>query len=150
VMHASSSWNHHQMHHLLDRYQDFLEEDISDYHQYVDELKNRERYAIELDFNGWDRDVPNGFLFSFKKSVEKTGLYCGFNQTFYRVIVSPYPSIVRVLCYVAIPMWENTIIRGLLFGYSKQEVNQFIDKIIIEKYGKKVLEEEKNGKLCDF
>ena len=122
------NWDLKSVHNIIDEYSGELDEHMPFVHKYFDELKAKERYAVEITFKGWAAGVPDDTNFLFKKKIEKHGLHCGFSQTYFTVIVSPFPSIVNVLCYVAIPSWENDVIRGLLFGYTHKEVNKFIDQ----------------------
>ena len=122
------NWDLEKVQNIIDEYSDELDEYIPYVHKYFNELKQRKRYAVELTFKGWAAGVPRDEVYDFKKKIEKLGLYCGFNQGFFTVIVSPFPSIVNVLCYVAIPSWENDVIRGLFFGYPIEEINKFMDQ----------------------
>ena len=124
-----NNWDLEKVCNIFEEYKDNFEEPIDEMLERFHELKMRKRYAVELYFKGWQNGVPGDEVFSFKKKIGKTGLSCGYCQTFFTVIVSPFPSIVKILCYVAIPQWENDIIRGLFFGYSKEEINKFIDEM---------------------
>ena len=124
-----NNWDIEQVRSIFEEFKDCFEEPVDYMLEFFQELKKRNRYAVELYFKGWENGLPGDEIFAFEKKIVKTGLFCGYSESFFNVIVSPYPSIVRILCYVAIPSWENDIIRGLLFGYSKNEVNNFIDKM---------------------
>ena len=121
-------WDSDAVHKIIDDHSEEFDDYVKNIHKYFDQLKQRKRFAIELDFKGWAAGVPRDEVFDFKKKIEKHGLYCGFSQTYFTVIVSPFPSIVRVMCYVAIPSWENDVIRGLFFGYPIEEINKFMDQ----------------------
>ena len=122
------NWDLKAAQNIIDEYSDQLDENIPDVYKYFNELKERKRYAVELTFKAWAAGVPRDEIYEFKKKIEKLGLHCGFSQDFFTVIISPFPSIVNVLCYVAIPSWENDIIRGLFFGYRPKEINNFMDQ----------------------
>ena len=131
-------WDLKEVQNIIDEYSDQLDEHMPYVHKYFNGLKQRKRYAVELTFKSWAAGVPRDEVYDFKKKIEKLGLYCGFNQNFFTVIISPFPSIVNVLCYVAIPSWENDVVRGLFFGYRPKEINKFMDQ-----FEKKPIEVEK-------
>lgn len=122
------NWNLEKVHEIVDKYSRFFEEPVDQIHRCFDELERRERFAVEIDFGEWKKGVAPKKAFDFKKELSKAGLDCGFCQFFFTIIVSPFPSVVKILCYVAIPRWENDVIRGLLFGYNKKEVYKFLDQ----------------------
>lgn len=124
----NESWNLKAVQKIIDEHSDQYEDYLSFIHRFINELHERKRYAIEITFKGWAAGVPRDEVYEFKKKIEKQGLYCGFSQTFFTVVISPFPSIVKVMCYVAIPQWENDVIRGLFFGYTPKEINKFMDQ----------------------
>ena len=141
-----NNWNLDLVHDILDRYSRFFDEPVDEIYEYFDELKRKERFAVEIDFGEWKKCFVPDKAFDFKKDLSKAGLDCGFCQSFNTLIVSPFSGVVRVLCYVAIPQWENNVIRGLFFGYNKDEVYNFLDqfdknKKLIYDFNQKCLEE---------
>ena len=129
INYNQNNWDFEKTCCVFEKYKECFEEPVELMLKRFEELKKRSRYAVELYFKGWKQGVPGDEIFAFKKEIVKTGLFCGYCQSFFTVIVSPYPSIVNILCYMAVPSWENDIVRGLFFGYSKEEVNKFVDEM---------------------
>ena len=135
-------WDVQAIHKIIEEYLGELEEG-SVIHIYFDELKDRKRYAVEIDFKNWESGGPNKTALDFKKKIEKQGLYCGIKRIYPAVIVSPYPKIIDILCRLKVPASESGIIRGLFFGFRPDEINEFIDEYKrIRVLGKIILSEK--------